>query len=206
MRKSYRSLQKAIARGDVNGIEIRWEYGHRILADPKKMSASGKSLRHGALESLIADAKAVGSELSEREIRRRIQCARMYPTRAQIGQAMADFGSWTELVEAGFPPIEVHETPSPDDVLDSIEQSPIPPADIEQLSMFPEIVNDVPLERATLRQLRRYAEQMRKMTDSYARRDEKRSEHLDALEAAVGGDLEVTYAEAVAALGARNPR
>ena len=43
-----------------------------------------------------AAAKRAGLKLSAQEIRRRLQCARTYPTEAQIRQALADFRTWEE--------------------------------------------------------------------------------------------------------------
>jgi hypothetical protein len=106
---SYKKLQAAIAKGDGRSIEHRWAYGRAILDDPKKISSSGKSLRHGALEALIADAKSVGSVLSEREIQRRLQCARAYKTINQIRRLPSDLGTWDALCEAGFPAVEIDE-------------------------------------------------------------------------------------------------
>jgi len=106
---NYKKLQRSIAKGDGQGIESRWSYGRAILEDPAKISSTGKSLRHGAMEALIADAKSVGSTLSDREIQRRLQCARTYKTISQIRQAMADFGTWAELAEANFPEVTVDE-------------------------------------------------------------------------------------------------
>ena len=37
--------------------------------------------------------------LSEREIRRRLQCARAYPTETEFGSAAAEFESWRDLAE-----------------------------------------------------------------------------------------------------------
>ena len=198
---SYKRLQRAIAKDDKHSIESRWEYGRAILADPRKMSASGKSLRHGATETLIADAKSVGTTLSPTEIRYRIQCARAYSTRAEIAKAIGDFGSWSELIAANFPSVEVDEIPSPDSVLDDIEATD--PQEFEQLGLFPPTIKMVPLERCTLRQLVAYGEEMRRMTESYAHRDEVRAAHLRELCAAVGGDLDVLYPEAVELLAAR---
>jgi hypothetical protein len=199
-RPNYRSLQRAIARDDKRGIEARWLYGRALIGDSRKMSASGKSLRHGAIEALIADAQAVGSVLSRREIQYRVQCARAYPTVAQMRTAACAFEDWTAFREAGFPPADVDPVPAPDEALDDLEQRDR--QEFEQLGMFPEMVKGVPLERATLRHLVAYAAEMRAMTASYARKDEEREQHLAGLRAAVGDDLDVLYPDALAALTA----
>jgi hypothetical protein len=202
-RTSYKTLQRAIARDDKHSIVSRWEFGHAILADPKMMAASGKSLRHGAMEALIATAKAVETTLTEREVQRRIQCARTYKSINEIRRAAADFADWRDLADAGFPVTFVDEVPSPDSVLDGIEATD--PQEFEQLGLFPPMVKSVPLEQASLRVLVSYAEDMRNMTASYARRDDERARHLSDLCAAVGGDLDVLYPDAIAALAVVAP-
>lgn len=197
-RSSYKTLQRAIAKDDKHSIGSRWEYGRRILGDPKKMAASGKSLRNGAIEALIADAAAVGSTLSRGEIQRRIQCARAYATDSQLRHAMTQFETWFDLIQAGFPAVDTDETPAPESALDDIEESAADAAG--QLSLFPDLVRGVPLQEATLRHLVAYDEWMCAMTASYARTDARRGKHLAELRAAVGDDLDATYAEAVTAL------
>lgn len=197
---SYRRLQRAIARDDKHSIEARWLYGRAVLGDSRKMAASGKSLRHGAVEALIADAAAVGSKLTEREIQYRIRCARTYRTITEIRTACSDFESWSDLREAGFPPVESN-APDPEAELDRLEATDR--QEHEQLSMFPDIVRGVPLARATMRDVEAYAAEMRAMTASFARRDEERAEHLAACRAVVGDDPDVLYVTAVAALRER---
>jgi hypothetical protein len=200
---SYKALQRSIARDDKHSIESRWLYGQTIINDPKKMAPSGKSLRNGAIEALMADAVAVGSAVSRREIQWRIQCARAYKTIIELRTASSQFEDWTALREAGFPAVDVDEPQSPDSLLNAIESGPRPdPQEFEQLGMFPEMVKDIPLAASTLRHLTTYAEEMKAMTASFARRDEEREQHLRELTAATGGDLDVLYPDAVAALGA----
>lgn len=79
----YVKQEKAIAVADSGGIRARWLWGLRLLRDSDAMS-SEKSLRHGVTEQLIAAAKSSGLKLSAREIQARLQCARAYPTEAQI--------------------------------------------------------------------------------------------------------------------------
>ncbi|MGH2899817.1 MAG: hypothetical protein ACRDMZ_14180 [Solirubrobacteraceae bacterium] len=196
---SYRRLQRAIVRDDRRGIEARWLYGRALIADPRKMSAAGKSLRDGAIETLIADARAIGSSLSRREIQYRIQCARAYPTVAQLRTAACAFEDWTALREAGFPALGPStQVPDPEAELDALEATDS--QEHEQLSMFPDIVRGVPLTQATMRDVEAYAAEMRAMTASFARRDEERAEHLAKLRAVVGDDPAVLYVDAVAAL------
>lgn len=188
-------LDRKIAADERGGIMHRWNYGRELL----KAKGDRKQLPHGMIGDLVAAAGRIGIQLSEREIQRRLKCATVYDSEVKVRQALTDFGSWSEIVNAGFPEVTVDEELTIDDVLDAIESGPRPdPQEFEQLRMFPEIVKSVPLASATLRHLIAYAEEMRSMTASYARRDEERREHLRALTAATGGDLDVTYPEAVA--------
>lgn len=66
------------------------------------MSAGGGGLRHGVAAMLIEAAKRGGLKLSEREIQRRLQCARIYSTESQIGSGAADFRTWYDLSEANL--------------------------------------------------------------------------------------------------------
>jgi hypothetical protein len=102
----YVRQERAIAVADSGGIRERWLWGLRLLRDPEAI-APGGGLKHGVTDQLVAAATGSGMKLSAREIRRRLQCARAYPTEAQIGRAVADFGSWRDLADANFPPIEV---------------------------------------------------------------------------------------------------
>ena len=85
------------------------------------MSASGKSLRHGVMQSLLAAAKAKGHKLSAAEVKNRIQAARTYTTETEIRTACELFGSWSELCEAKFPAVNV-----PDDVPELEAEDPVP--------------------------------------------------------------------------------
>lgn len=188
-------LDRKIANEERGGVLNRWAYGCELL----KAKAGRKQLPHGMIADLVAAAERAGIKLSEREIQYRIKCATVYDSEAKVRKAAADFGTWSEIISAGFPEVTVDEELTIDEVLTTIENGPRPdPQEFEQLGMFPEIVKSVPLASATLRHLVAYAEEMRTMTASFAKRDEERREHLRELTAATGGDLDVTYPEAVA--------
>lgn len=200
---SYRRLQRAIARDDKHSVFSRWEYGRALLADPRRMSPTGKSLRHGVIESLIADATKTGSKLTEQEIQRRLRCARAYSTEAQIRHAMTDFETWFDLVQAGFPARQgTEETADPESELDRIEAGDR--AQLE-LDLFPDMLprTNLPLIYARMRDVEAYAAEMRRMTANYHRKDVERAEHLAALRAVVGDDPDVLYVVALAALRER---
>jgi hypothetical protein len=202
-RASYKTLQRAIARDDKHSIESRWAYGRAVLVDPKKMAPSGKSLRNGATEALIADAVAAGTKLSAREIQWRLQAARTYKTINELRSSASQFADWTALVDAGFPAPTVTEVPSPESLLDDIEGTA--PEESEQLGLFPPMVRNIPLDRATLRTIVAYTDDMSKMTASYARSDRRRTTLTAQLLAAVNGNLDALYVDALAALNAQTP-
>ena len=107
---------KAIEAAEASGIRERWLFGLRLLRNPDYVTESGKSLRHGVAEQLIAAAgrNAKGRKrLSEQEIQRCLRLARAYPTEAQIRHAVTDFETWRDIVAAGFPPYEAPEGEPP---------------------------------------------------------------------------------------------
>ena len=182
--------------------------GQALLADAKKMTPAG-NLRHGVLERIIADAKAAGYPVTEREIRYRLQCARAYATEAEIGTACSDFKTWSDLRAAGFPTVQVtleadtepYDPRTPDekrrDAARELARKGQEAAG--QLSLFPD---DKYGEMSTLAELAKYAAEMAEITDRYARRDEERADYLKSLIDAVSGDMSKTWGEAQAALEA----
>jgi hypothetical protein len=164
---------KAIEAAEASGIRERWLFGLRFLRDPEVMAPSGKSLRHGAAEKLIAAAglNSKGKRrLSEQEIQRCIRCARAYPTESQIRRAATDFDSWWDLVDAGFPPYEAPEGEPPADHRTEAERrtdlaralAAAGEMNSDQLALFP-------LDRfepavATLKEISDYAADMAELT------------------------------------------
>jgi hypothetical protein len=209
MRQSrYLRMERAIAASDAGGIIERWRFGARLLADAKRITAAG-NLKHGVLAELIAEARADGIQLSEREIQRRLQCARAYQSEAEIRHAVAGFETWRDLSEAGFPAVQVplDADTGPFDPRDEDEKRRDAARDLArrgqeaagQLSLFPD---DKFGEMSTLADLAKYAAEMAEITERYARRDEERGEYLKSLIDAVGGDLSKTWGEAQEALEA----
>jgi hypothetical protein len=199
-------LERKIAASDSGGILERWNYGVEVL----KAKAGKRKLPDGMLAGLVAAAgmkkDAKGNEkpkISERDIRYRVQFAEVYPTEAHVRQIIAEWGLWSEIIAAGFPEVVVDETPSVGDVLDDIEGGAGDPQEFEQPGLFPDLVKKIPLPVSPLRNLVAYAEEMRGMTASYAKRDDERQAHLLELTIAAGGDLDVTYQDAMAMLRAK---
>jgi hypothetical protein len=200
----YTSAEKAIAAADAGSIRQRWEYGRRLLVDDTMTTPAG-NLRHGVAAKLTQAALKVGRKISEREIRRRVQCGRTYPTEAQIGQILADFGNWWQLMEAGFPPYPAPEGERPYDPRTTRELAKaharsgadILPDPWEQRGLFERFADDT-----TLGAMKRYAEGQAELTERFARRSDERFAYLGELIKAVNGDLSKTYGEARAALEA----
>jgi hypothetical protein len=92
-------LKERINKAEGSGIRYRWDSGQILITDTRLVTAA-KHFRHGVPESL-----ASALRVSERELRRRLQCARTYPTAADIGHICGQFRTWRDLCEAGFPPL-----------------------------------------------------------------------------------------------------
>ncbi len=195
----YIRQEKAISAADAGGVRERWLWGLRLLRDPEAFSPGSTQLKPGRADELVQAAKAAGLKLTVREIQFRLQCARTYPTEAQIANAGSQFEGWTELRSAGFPAIDApdgeppadHRTPAERDhdharaLMDKIG---------EQGTLFP--LSDFEPVVTTLKELAAYAEQMRELTDRFAERDRKRREYLDRLIEAADGDLSMTWQDA----------
>jgi hypothetical protein len=201
-----KSLQRAIARDDKRSIEHRWAYGRAVLNDPRRMTASGKSLRHGAVEALIAEAKAIGTKLTEREIQYRLQCARAYKTINEIRTVAFGFESWSELREAGFPPIEVDEPAEsesdvePDD-LDAIgEDDPYTVEPLFEIPGFKPVLKingrKTDLADATVADAIAYRDMCREMHGNFGRTVAQVEASVSAMIAGSGGDLDANAVEA----------
>lgn len=194
----YVRQEVAIVAADSGGIRQRWLYGLRLLRDPDAMS-SPKSMKHGAAAELIEAAKKRGLKLSEREIRRRIQCARTYPTEAQIGRVVADFATWRDLSDANFPP---YDAPEGEPLADHRTAEEVRHDRARQLAELADRQGTLfPLSRfepvtTTLKELRAYAEEQAEITARFAAHDEKRLAYLEDLIEAVDGDLDATWQHA----------
>jgi hypothetical protein len=194
----YTSQERAIAAADSGGIRQRWAYGLRLLNDKEKI-ARGGGLKHGVAEAIIAAAGKRGHILSEREIRYRLQCARTYPTEAQIGNAVADFGTWHDLIQARFPAIPAPEGEPPADWRTQAEKDHARAralADLfgEQGSLFP--LGQFEPAEVTLKELVTYADEQDELTERFAEHGRKRREYLAQLLDAAEGDESITWDEA----------
>lgn len=200
----YVRQEKTIAAGTVNDVRQRWLWGLRLLRDTEAMSESGKSLRNGVTDQLIAAAKAAGLRLSPREIQYRLQAARVYATESQIANACAEFEDWTALKIANFPPFAAAEGEAPADHRTDDERKRDHARAIaalmgEQGSLFP--LSDFEPTVTTLKDLAVYTEEMEELTARFAKRDRERRSYLDSLIAVADDDMSMTWQAAHDLLG-----
>lgn len=193
---AYVRQERAIASADSGGIWERWIWGLRLLRDSSAMTESGKSLQHGVTDQLVAAATAGGLRLSAREIQRRLQCARAYPTEAQIRRAVADFGTWRELSDANFPPFEAPEgEPVADHRTDAERDQDRARALVdlvgEQGTLFP--LRDFEPVTTTLQELLDYTEEQEALTARFVAHGRKRRAYLNRLIDAADHDLTVRW-------------
>lgn len=194
-RNPYLKLELSIARGERGGIYDRWEYGTKVL----EARAGRKQLPHGMIADLIAAAARIGLKVSEREIRRRVQLAETYRSKAEVGQALADFGTWSALAEAGFPPVE---STDPEE-LEAAGISTQPPDAWEQLPLIPGFGDEitvrgrkVPLAEATVADAKAYRENFRQMHENFGKTLAQIEASVEAMVDGSGGDDDANAVEA----------
>lgn len=193
----YLKLEKSIAADERGGIMHRWNYGRELM----KAKVGRKQLPHGLTTELIVDATRAGLKLSEREIQRRIKCASVYGSEAEVRQALADFGSWSALAEAGFPAVEVPES----DEIDDMEEVGVNSPDVFEPPLF-EIPGFKPVLRingrkvdladATVAQAVAYRDMCKDMHESFGRTVAQIEATVSVMLAGAGGDLEANALEA----------
>lgn len=181
------ALEQRIAADERGGILHRWQYGRELL----KAKVGRKQLPHGMLGDLVAAAERAGIKVSEREIRRRVALAEAYDSEAKVGQALADFGTWSALAEAGFPAVRSTE---PED-LEAAGVSTAAPDAFEQLSLIPGFAatltvggRKVPLQRATVADVKTYEDMYRQIHENYGKRLALIEAARELMVAGSGGD------------------
>lgn len=204
----YTRQEKSIAAANVGGIRQRWLYGLRLLRDGEAMSDSGKSLKNGVSDQLIAASRASGLKLSDREIRYRLQCARTYQTESQIRHACAEFEDWSALRAANFPAFDAEPDEQPADHRTEDERKrdharALAAVMGEQVSLFP--LSDFEPTVTTLKDLQIYTDEMEELTERFAKRDRDRRSYLKDLVEAADGDMSMTWQEAHDLLGPDAP-
>lgn len=193
----YLKLETTIAKDERDGVIQRWRYGRELLA----VKAGRRKLPDGLITELIVDATRAGLKLSEREIRYRVQCATVYEDDRQIRQALAEFGTWFGLIQAGFPAVEVDEA----DETEAIEEVGLVADAAIQDPLF-----DIPGFKAVLKINGRkrdltditvgeavaYRDMCREMHANFGRTVAQVEATVDIMLANSGGDLEANALEA----------
>jgi hypothetical protein len=194
----YTQREARIRTVDSDGIRQRWAWGLRLLADEEKLAPAG-GLRHGVADALIAAATKRGYKLSASEIRYRMQCARTYPTEAQIAKVLGDFETWWALIQAAFPACESPASEPPADWRTEAERTHDRnrawlDATDGQDAMFP-LSQFEPVE-TTLADLETYMKEQQQINENFAATFARRRAYLDELASAVDGDMSATWDQA----------
>jgi hypothetical protein len=207
-------LDKEIAAADAGSIRRRWEYARRLLCDPAKATPDGR-LNHGVIDALILAAAKQGIRISRREIQYRLQAGRTYQSEAEFAQLVAQFETWKEAIQSGFPaialPLDADLTPyDPRTPEERARDAGITHERLEQegagqLPLFDHFPADLFDELSTLGELEKHAGEMAEWTRRRARKDSERAAYLRQLIAAVGGDRSKTWREAQDAMDAAAP-
>lgn len=178
--KALAKLEKKIFADERGGIMHRWEYGREVL----KAKAGRKQLPDGMIADLVAAGDRNGKPISPTEIRNRIRFAEAYTYDQQVIRISVELGSWSAIIEAGFPAVEIDE----EWVIGA--EGVEPPDGWEQLSLLPGFK---PIVKIHGREVR--FDQMT-VPESVAYRDKYRAMHesfgksLDLIEATVEAILE----------------
>jgi hypothetical protein len=195
----YVNQSRKIAAGDSGTIRDRWMQGLRLLRDPEVFAPGSSQLKPGAAAEWIEAHAKRGVTISERELRYRLQCARAYRTETEFGNAVAEFSTWHDLVQAGFPPFPGldgeppadHRTPEEIRRARARQLADITDA---QGALFP--LSDFEPVTATLKELQDYTAQGEELTARFVAHDKKRRAYLNCLIDAADGDLSMTWQEA----------
>ncbi|MGH7426251.1 MAG: hypothetical protein ACREJP_08790 [Candidatus Methylomirabilales bacterium] len=194
----YGKIEKDIVAHDGGSIWERWRYGRLLLVDDTATTAAG-NLQHGVLARLITVAERNGIKVSEREIRYRVQCARTYPTRDQIGKVIADLGTWFDLIQARFPEYPAPEDARPYDPRET--QELLKDHDSQGARLLAHAQNQVLFDSfdpttTTLAELARWTDEQDEITARFVAIGLKRRQHLADLTKVAHGDTSMTWAEA----------
>lgn len=198
--------EKAIAAADSGGIRQRWLWGLRLLRDPDAFNPGSGQMKPGRLDQLVSAAEAAGLVLSRREIQYRLECARAYPTEAQIAHAGAQFADWTELRTAGFPAYDAPPDEPPADHRTDAERDHDRARALRDLigdrgSLFP-LRDFEPVTTTLTKELLDYTDAQDELTARFAAHGRKRRAYLNRLIAAADNDLSTTWEQALQRLGA----
>jgi hypothetical protein len=190
------ALEVRIATDERDSIVNRWKYGRELLA----VKGDRKQLPHGMIGDLIKAAARAGLKLSEREIQRRMKLATVYGSEAKVRQALTDFGTWSDIVNANFPPV-VSDEP------DGLESDGIDlgaPDRFEQMTLLiPGLSAElsvagqkIPLAVATVADVRAYRDTYRQIHENFGKRLARIEFALGVMEDGSDGDDSALAVEA----------
>lgn len=193
----YLRLEKQIASDERGGIMHRWRYGRDLIKERKGFA----KLPKGRLNELIVEAVRDGLRLTDREIQRRIKLATVYGSEAELRQALTEFGSWSEIVNAGFPAVDIDES----DPIGAMEEIGVASPEVVEMPLF-----DIPgfkavfkvngkkvdLADATVRQAVEYRDMCRQMHENFGRTVADIESTVELMLQGSGGDLDVNALEA----------
>ena len=193
----YLKLESGIAADERAGIMHRWNYGRELL----KQRAGRLRLPKGLATELVVEALRAGLTLSEQEIQRRMRFAEVYPTEAHSRQALTVMGSWSAIVNAGFPPVELDE---PDEI-DDMEEVGVEAADVWEPPLF-EVPGFKPVLRingrkvdladATVAQAVAYRDMCKDMHESFGRTVAQIEETVHLMLLGAAGEMETKALDA----------
>lgn len=219
----YGRIERDISAAENGTIWHRWRYGRRLMCDMEITTPNG-NFRHGVIEKIV---RASGGKLTERELRARRQCGKAYPMRSQIRQALTDFETWNQLLDASFPPYESEEDELPynplltEEIIKQHETGTgrigedsqyegggiVPREDCEERGEEPGgaiIPRDTFGDTTPLSELVRWAEQERELARRFNARVDRLCYYIDSLVKAANGDLTMTLGEAEGRLHGRD--
>lgn len=167
----YVRLERQIAATSTTDLLARWKFGRELL----KAKAGRKKLPTGHLDGVIVTLAREGIEASRRDLQYRMRLAEVYETEGQLRKINCAIGGWTEIIAAGFPPVEADPADDPDSLPDAI--SPDPHDSWEQLSLIPglgEVLKvrgrSVPLAEATISDVRAYRDMYAGIHENFTKR------------------------------------
>lgn len=206
--RAYRQTEKAIAAADHATIWQRWDYARRLLCDPSATTPDG-ILRPGKMAELVDEAAKAGVKLTEAEIEQRLAAGRAYKCESQILDAGREHGTWSDLEDAGFPEFPAAPGEKPYDPRSAAQRAQqaerqLALGEPDQGVLFQLFPDDRFDALSTLEELAKWAAESESITRRFQDRDRKRAEYLARLADAVDGDMGRTWAEAQAALDAKD--
>ncbi len=198
-RSVYLKLETRILRDEQGGIPDRWKYGRQLIGRKK----GGRKLPDGELDLLVKEAADAGLTVSRQEIQRRVRCAEVYADDRQLRQAADATGSWSALVNAGFPVVDVDESTDPEEIAAAAGISTEPPDSFEQLVLIPgfgETIKvrgrTIPIAEATVGDAKEYRETYRQIHENFGKTLAQIEAAVEAMEEGCAGDDDANAVEA----------